>query len=413
MPCQDYLSLVEKLADGEVTPAEKRAAEAHLETCDACREHLRFLEALPTAARRVSVGEPPEAYWDTLPRKVMTRIAKLDERERHPRRWWLFGLLSPSGMRWAGALAAAVVAAVVGWRVLETPFTDQRTSGDVLRPPSATPMREDAEGKLDQAMPGGALELEEQPADEALSPRSSAESEEGEPRARERRVAPSEPTRQAGEAPSATPQGMEERDSLTRPEPFADDRNEALQKSRAAAALVGREESGKEEAQELRAPPPAAPEEPSARPNPAPVGARISQTRPDQEGAASTVRGQATAVSNRSAEEDYRTLLERYPQEAAVSAETLEGTATPSEGAPSDEVKECADWRRFIFEHGGSEQEASARYRLALCSIALYDRQPSDDHRRQAVTDGQSFLAMEPSGERSDAVRRALGRIER
>jgi hypothetical protein len=125
------------------------------------------------------------------------------------------------------------------------------------------------------------------------------------------------------------------------------------------------------------------------------------------------VQTNTPAVSTKSAEEDYRALLERYPLGSAVSAKAVEDMAASHEGASNDKAEECADWRQFVNEHGGSQQETSARYRLALCSIALCELQSSDDNRRQAVTDGQSFLAREPSGDRADAIRRRLEGIER
>ena len=96
--------------------------------------------------------------------------------------------------------------------------------------------------------------------------------------------------------------------------------------------------------------------------------------------------------------------MERYP---------LEGGERANEAGPADKVRECSDWRQFVERHGGGEEGASGRYRLALCSIALYDREPSDDNRRQAVEDGESYLAAEPRGDRTDAIRRGLERLRR
>ena len=433
MPCKDYLPLVEKLADGEATPAEKREAEAHLKTCDDCREHFRFLEALPGAARQMSLGEPPEIYWDALPGKIMTRIAQLEEREKRSPRRKLFDLFSPSGLRWAGVLAAAVVAAVVGLRILAVPFTGQPTSQDALQRPSAAPVGESAEsGKADEPVVGDRLRLEERPLGEAIPERSFPEPQEGQVSGVERRAAASEPARPVAAAPSAAtevppgPAGAEERDT-TRAEQFADDGNEALQKNRAAGEPVTRDETEPHEQEretasreggrfEANARPQEARDQPSAPATPSPSGMRALRTRPDepgQEAAGALAEISAPAASTGSAEEQYRTLLERYPVGSAVSADAVEDTTTSNEGAPNDKARECADWRRFVDDHGGSEQEASARYRLALCSIALHDLQPSDDNRRQAVTDGQAFLALESIGDRADAIRRRLEGIER
>ena len=74
MHCEQMLPLIEKLADGEAAPSEKARAEAHMEACESCRAHFHFLEALPEAARKAPLPEPPEMYWEVLPRKVMARI---------------------------------------------------------------------------------------------------------------------------------------------------------------------------------------------------------------------------------------------------------------------------------------------------------------------------------------------------
>jgi len=131
MRCDDFLPLIEKLADGEAEAAERHQAEAHLESCTSCQAHLRFLRALPKAARQTSLPAPPEMYWDVLPRKIMSRIAK---ETAEGRGGWFGRLLTPSRLRWAGAMAAALVAAVVGLRVVEFPLGDRsRPSSSATR----------------------------------------------------------------------------------------------------------------------------------------------------------------------------------------------------------------------------------------------------------------------------------------
>ena len=112
MRCEQMLPLIEKLADGEAAPSEKARAEAHMEACDSCRAHFRFLAALPEAARKAPLPQPPEMYWEVLPRKVMARIDKKHSPKSSPGR-----LAAWSGLRWLGAVAAAVIAVVVGLEV--------------------------------------------------------------------------------------------------------------------------------------------------------------------------------------------------------------------------------------------------------------------------------------------------------
>ena len=229
MQCEDFLPLVEKLADGEVTSAEKREAEAHLKACEDCREHFRFLKALPNAARQASPSEPPEIYWEALPRKIMARIARMEEREKPAAGGWFFGLLSPSGLRWAGAVAAALVAAVVGLQVLDAPFSSQPSnrslSQDAPQAPSVSSLSENARSGKEGQPVVGLLESEGESA---------------------RPPAP------------ATPQTAEE--GFLRDEPSADDADQALQKARAVGEVgpdgfdeLDEVESNEPEPEEVRA----------------------------------------------------------------------------------------------------------------------------------------------------------------
>ena len=119
MRCDDFLPLIEKLVDGEAAAAERQQAEAHLESCTSCQSHFRFLKALPEAARQASLPDPPDMYWEVLPRKIMSRIEKEGATRR---RGWFSQMLAPSRLRWGGALAAALVASVLGLRVLQFPL---------------------------------------------------------------------------------------------------------------------------------------------------------------------------------------------------------------------------------------------------------------------------------------------------
>ena len=116
MQCDDFLPLIEKLADGECSTAEKENVRAHLEACGACREHLEFLKALPGAARRTTLPEPPGAYWEALPRKVMARIE--EEQSPQKRSTWLPGWFAPAQLRWLAVVAAGLMALVLSYEVM-------------------------------------------------------------------------------------------------------------------------------------------------------------------------------------------------------------------------------------------------------------------------------------------------------
>lgn len=115
MDCERAIALVEKLVDGEAGPAEKRDAEAHLSACASCREHHRFLTAVGTHYRASDLLEPPESYWEHLPRKIQKRI----DSEQAVRGRGLFErFLSPAVLRLGALTATLGVLLVVGVSVL-------------------------------------------------------------------------------------------------------------------------------------------------------------------------------------------------------------------------------------------------------------------------------------------------------
>jgi hypothetical protein len=120
--CAEALSLVEKLSDGEATAAEKRAAESHLEECSSCRGHMEYLVSLSKEARSMSFPEPPESYWQHLPRRVLDRI-DADRGERSRKGLW-GALRTPAMLRWGALGATLAVLVTVGTAVLRE---DSRT----------------------------------------------------------------------------------------------------------------------------------------------------------------------------------------------------------------------------------------------------------------------------------------------
>jgi predicted anti-sigma-YlaC factor YlaD len=83
------------LLDGELSAAERAAAEAHLRECASCAQKLEELAAVDTLVRQEPLSAP-EGYFEALPGRVRTRIR---ERRRAPR----------PAMWTAAAVAAAVV----------------------------------------------------------------------------------------------------------------------------------------------------------------------------------------------------------------------------------------------------------------------------------------------------------------
>ena len=416
MSCEDFLPLIEKLADGEVSAAEKLRAAAHLQDCRDCSAHYRFLNALPEAARQASLPEPPEMYWDVLPRKIMSRISAVGAGEAH--RGWFFQLLSPSRLRWAGALAAVLVATVAGLRMLETPHPSHRSleTEDVPRAAEENSTGEDAgagvleEGRDDKSsadetaptMPQVILKTEES-SGTGLSRDAGKEglekAEAGGRAYREDRAATGRPTRELDEVLPGEPGEGEEAQRRTLA-PMEQARQRVPEEPSEQSPTIA---SAGEDRRNQEAPP-----APSAGPEGREMVAESLSLRDSPESA-------EEARSKSPAETAYRELLERYPLPGSSLDDDLRARAqTGDEARLAEAVRtECSAWRDFVERYPGDEHEREARFRLARCSIALVGLLPSEETRRQALEDGSSYLEIEPEGARAEAIRRALELIGR
>lgn len=427
MNCEEALSLVERLADGECTAEEKAGAEAHVDGCPNCREHLRFLTALSGASRGALLPEPPEAYWDMLPRKIMARL----ETEAVPRARGkaFFGLALTARLHWVGALAAAaVVTLVVGAGVL-LPRLGQERAGP--RDTTQSRLSEEAaavEGRIESPEEAAPVPLREEPEqkqarheDEGVRGPSASSSEEVRP---ELQAAPSiEPP---GEAPPAKtlPSGgfgaararvvqeglLSKRLGAPRAE------KETLAKVPSVAELdsVGEAEELRED-QRTAAVGGAAPASVSipVREKVLVRSAAVSPAEAAREDApAPTVafKTQTTPPGEADARDAFRALREKHR-----SAETMAGRvqAQTEDRDPKRTEAECRDWRDFVARYPSSEQALDARYRLALCSIRLFDQRRTEPARRQALEDAAGFLEQAPPGERAETVRRERERLRR
>ena len=135
MHCDKALALVEKLVDDEASPAEKREVEAHLGECASCREHFHFLTAVGTHYRAAELPEPPESYWEHLPRKIQKRIARESARERGG---FFARILSPAVLRFGAIAATVVVVVAVGVNVLrEDSLNPSQEAAPAVAPPAA------------------------------------------------------------------------------------------------------------------------------------------------------------------------------------------------------------------------------------------------------------------------------------
>ena len=432
MRCDDFLPLIEKLVDGEAAAAEREQAEAHLESCTSCQSHFRFLKALPEAARHASLPDPPDMYWEVLPRKIMSRIEKEGATRR---RGWFSQMLAPSRLRWGGALAAALVAAVVGLRVLQLPlaYRDAPAAGKevieerspALSADSLTPARRQApEQPVEDAAreePKELIALDDENFEQAARKRVAAEpAPPAVPEiAREEFVADAlssafkaMPEKQDDASEAAAGRvigGRLEQDFYELKSTQPDEKNRDKERARSATAAetanVPQAEARGTQGQKPAAAVPPADREQAAQ--------SVSVSR--------SLRAQpALEEAPSSAAQGYRDLVARYPirdepprSDDLSSLSGLSGVAKEKEGAFSDAEPEteCDDWRQFLARYPGDEREADVRYRLALCSIALFDGSPSEDHRRLALDDAASYLDVATDEDRAEAIRRALARI--
>jgi len=336
--CAELLALVEKLTDREASAQEKIAAEAHLERCPSCRGHFEFLASLNEESRALLLPEPPESYWEHLPRKVLDRI----DSERRPLSRFLHVLLAPKMLRW-GALGATLLAATtVGVSVLrEDPRTPAPTAA--ARPEPVAP--------VDEAPPSGPVREETQA--QAI-PEPGADP----PMARD------EPARAIGRvAELESPPGSEE--------------NEAASSEKSVP------------------PAPAAPEE---------------------------------AVVALDSFED----VASSPRENVPVLEERRGRASATPAALSRAVEDCEALRREVAsldavgvqgapqgarsaERAGQDADARSdtRFRLAICSLELNEREATEEHRKRAIEDAEAFLAFEGEGSMTQEIREKLRRIKR
>src|SRR6266849_6696650 len=102
MNCQHIQTLLGRLHDGELEPAERSPVESHLRNCAACRAELVRIRELSELTAALNEPEPPGDLWN----RVAGGLAKA--RPGRARTW----LRS----RWAAAAALLLVAgAAAGW----------------------------------------------------------------------------------------------------------------------------------------------------------------------------------------------------------------------------------------------------------------------------------------------------------
>ena len=355
MTCDQAMRLVEKLADGEAKPSERKEAESHLESCAECRSHYHFVVALESASEKIDWPEPPEAYWQHFPSKVLARLAR--EQPVEGRNFWQ-KLLAPPVLRFGAVAATVTVVVAVGFSVLRD---DQlHPEPELAQAPASVGKRQaddKAAGVAPQPAPLLAVEAD------AVAPEESGRIESA--------------SRATEPAPSALRQALAEKEE-----------GESADFEYAADVANPAGLAGGVADQSFRDSPAAAP--PSRRENRA---LRSLAEAPGEPADAMVATEEA---------------MNAEPAPAAASVELARKEAPAR--ARSSVVNDCAEWRDYLARNGDEGSESlEARYRVALCSLERYTAEPSDEARATAEQDAEAFLAMESDGERADDVReRAL-----
>jgi hypothetical protein len=126
--------------DDELTTRERRALEAHLETCDGCRRVLSDLQVVVNRAATVSNRPPEHDLWPAIQ-------ARLEERSPSAPFWraWFAGDAPRFSLTFAqlsfAALVLVLVAASATWMIrgrLVTPGNQVATSNGVPTPEPVT-----------------------------------------------------------------------------------------------------------------------------------------------------------------------------------------------------------------------------------------------------------------------------------
>lgn len=105
-PCEDWLERVSAHLDGELSEAEDRAVQEHLETCPRCRA---WAEAAKADAERFAAAYGRSAEEGNLRGQVLDRIAAS---MREPQPWWR------SSQAWLSRLVALCAIVVLGMILL-------------------------------------------------------------------------------------------------------------------------------------------------------------------------------------------------------------------------------------------------------------------------------------------------------
>jgi hypothetical protein len=129
MNCAKARSLLHRFYDGELNAADRQWVAGHLESCPACAADLAALTELDGVCRQLVSPEPPADLWD----RIAARMAAPNAGKPVPKRT----VVRRRFLAAAGALAASVLAGVVGYRATRRPGSGGAQDGPRSDPVTA------------------------------------------------------------------------------------------------------------------------------------------------------------------------------------------------------------------------------------------------------------------------------------
>lgn len=72
--CSSFKPLMTEALFGEVSEADRQRLDAHLDTCDACADEFRSLQATLNVTAAYEHPERPDAYWDAFSERLFDRL---------------------------------------------------------------------------------------------------------------------------------------------------------------------------------------------------------------------------------------------------------------------------------------------------------------------------------------------------
>jgi predicted anti-sigma-YlaC factor YlaD len=108
MPCEHINEKLDDYMDGTLDETEVAMFQSHTESCDSCQQTLKSAQRLRGLLKDCPVPMPDAAYFDQALAKA-TRVSTNHQRNR----WIMTGF--------GGALAAGLVAWIIGGMLLKTP----------------------------------------------------------------------------------------------------------------------------------------------------------------------------------------------------------------------------------------------------------------------------------------------------